>query len=123
MRRYAKKYPSKWQSQYSEEFKNHVCQDFLTGDLTRRQIEHKYKLGNSRLTCWLSELGYHYSPSKFVPLSLMHTQKKPANTSDEVAKLTKQLEDAKLLAETYRRMIDKAECELNIRIVKKSNTK
>jgi hypothetical protein len=76
MERYSKRYPSKWQSQYSEEFKRHVCQDFLIGTLTRRQVEHKYGIGNSRLTCWLKEQGYRQVPQTTVPLYMS----KPSGT-------------------------------------------
>ena len=41
----------------------------------------------------------------------------------EIAALKKELEDAKLLAEGYRRMIEIAEQELKIPIRKKPNTK
>jgi len=124
MERYSKKYASKWQSQYSEEFKRHVCQDFLAGQLTRKQVERKFKLGNSRLTFWLKEFGYDYQKSKSVPLSLMIESSTPTpQANDSINKLKRELEDAKLLAEAYRRMIEVAELELKIEIRKKSNTK
>jgi hypothetical protein len=124
MERYSKKYSSKWQSQYSEEFKRHVCTEFITGTLTRRAIEQKFKLGNSRLDCWLKNLGYNYSRPRLVSLSMPE----PVSSTDpkkqeSVEKLKRELEDAKLLAETYRRMIEVAEEELKISIRKKSNTK
>jgi hypothetical protein len=40
-----------------------------------------------------------------------------------ITKLKRELEDARLLAEAYRRIIEKAEQELNIKIRKKINTK
>ena len=124
MERYSKKYDSKWQSQYSEEFKHHVCQYFLTGHLTRNGVERKFKIGKSRLTYWLKELGYDYQKTKSVPLSLMIESSTPTpEENDSIYKLKKELEDTKLLAEAYRRMIDLAEQELKIEIRKKSNTK
>jgi hypothetical protein len=52
---------------------------------------------------------------------------KPSNTGQEqnasTAQLKKELEDARLLAEAYKRIIDKAEQELKINIRKKSSTK
>ncbi|MDD5149447.1 MAG: hypothetical protein PHC28_03060 [Flavobacterium sp.] len=56
MERYSKEYSSKWQSRYSEEFKRFVCNDYLTGSLTRREVEVKHCIGNSRLTYWLREI-------------------------------------------------------------------
>lgn len=124
MERYSKKYPSKWQNQYSDEFKHHVCNDFITGSLTRRQVEKKYNIGNSRLTYWLKDLGCDYTQARLVPLGGMPNQPKSTkNDSASNKKLRKELEDAKLLAEAYKRIIEKAEQELKIDIRKKSNTK
>jgi hypothetical protein len=125
MERYSKCYLSKWQSQYSVEFKMHVCQDFLLGTLTRRQVEHKYRIGNSRLTYWLKELGYRQVPQTTIPLYMS----KPASTFSitepeaDIIKLKKELEDAQLLAEAYRLTIQIAERELKIEIQKKYATK
>jgi len=126
MERYSKIYPSKWQNQYTEEFKRYVCNDYLTGDLTRKQIERKYQLGNYRLTFWLKEFGYEVKKPSFVFFPAMSTTKKGEhqNQDDNQSKdLKRQLEDALLLAESYRKMIDIAEKELKINIRKKSNTK
>ncbi|MFM9826130.1 hypothetical protein [Flavobacterium sp.] len=122
MERYSKEYSSKWQSKYSEEFKRFVCNDYLT----RREVEVKYNIGNSRLTYWLREKGYDYVKSRIVPLPSM---KPPLNNSSEkdsresVSELKKELQEAQLLAEAYRKMIEIAEREFKINIVKKSNTK
>jgi transposase-like protein len=123
MERYSKRYPSKWQSQYSEEFKRHVCQDFMTGTLTRRQVEHKHKIGNTRLTYWLKELGYRQVPQTAIPLYMNKQCGLPSAEVNDVAKLKRELEDARLLAEAYRLTIEIAERELKIEIQKKSATK
>ncbi|MCH8902755.1 MAG: hypothetical protein IIA45_02420 [Bacteroidetes bacterium] len=124
MERYSKKYSSKWQSQYSEDFKRLVVNDFLTGTLTRRTVEHKYNLGNSRLTYWLKAFGHEIPKLGLLPLEIMpNSPKTNKNQSTSEAELKKELEDAKLLAEAYRRIIEKAEQELKINIRKKSNTK
>ena len=43
MERYKKLYSSKWQNQYTEEFKRHVINDYLTGDLTQAGASEKFK--------------------------------------------------------------------------------
>ena len=126
MERYSKKYSSKWQSRYSEEFKRFVCNDYLTGSLTRREVEVKHGIGNSRLTYWLREKGYDYLKTRIVSLPSM--EKSTANitikdSEKSISDLKKELQEAQLLAEAYRRMIEIAEQEFKIRIVKKSNTK
>ena len=125
MERHKKLYSSKWQNQYTEEFKRHVCNDFLTGDLTRRAVERKYKIGNTRLNFWLKEFGYQIKNPSFVAFPIMtNTPKDETNNNEKPSKeLKKQLEDALLLAESYKKMIEIAEQELKINIRKKSNTK
>ncbi len=125
MERYLKEHSSKWQSKYSEEFKRFVCNDFLTGTLTRREVEDKYNIGHSRITYWLKELGYDYSQPSIVVLPSMENKDKTqvSKEVDSLLQLKKELEEARLLAETYRRMIEIAEKEFKINIVKKSNTK
>lgn len=123
MERHKKNYQSKWQNQYTEEFKRHVCNDFLTGSECRRAVERKYKLGNSRLDYWLKELGYEYSKPSVIP-SYMHKPPEPdAADHAGIKKLRQELEEARLLAHGYHRMIDVAEQEFKIHIRKKSNTK
>ncbi|CAL2082643.1 hypothetical protein [Tenacibaculum sp. 190524A02b] len=123
MERYSKTSSSKWQNRYSEEFKRFVCNEFLTGTATRRDIEQKYRIGNSRITYWLREFGYNDSKSTFVPLPTMSQSKSQSNIKKSNSDLLKELEEAKLLAETYKKMIELTEKELKIKIVKKSNTK
>ena len=123
MERHKKKYPSKWQNQYKEEFKRHVCDDFLTGTLCRAEIERKYKLGNSRLTSWLKEFGYEVKKPERLFLATMVKSPKADQKGTSVTILKKELEDAKLLVEAYRRMIEKAEQELKISIRKNFSTK
>lgn len=126
MERYSKTSSSKWQSKYSEEFKRFVSNDFLTGTLTKREIENKYDIGHSRLTYWLKEIGFDYSKPSIVSLPRMKDQTSKLSgkeTEESVSQLKRELQEARLLAEAYRRMIDIAEQEFKIKIVKKSSTK
>jgi transposase-like protein len=124
MERHVKKYPSKWQNQYTEEFKRHVCEELIRGPLGAKALERKYQLGNSRLVSWLKQLGYEYKKPERLPLVVMRKPTKPNQEQDAlINKLKRQLEDAKLQAEMYRRIIEKAEQELKIKIRKKINTK
>ena len=124
MERYSKTSTSKWQNRYSDEFKQFVCSEFLTGTATRRSIETKYNLGNSLLTQWLKDMGYDYSKPGIVPLPFMGKQpKRPKDIDKSSPQLERELQEARLLAETYRKMIEVAEREFKIKIVKKSNTK
>jgi transposase-like protein len=126
MERYSRVSSSKWQSIYSEEFKRFVCNDYLTGSLTRREVEVKHGIGNSRLTYWLREMGYDYLKPRIVSLPDMKSFKIDTSGKDSqksITELEKELQEAKLLAEAYRKMIEIAEKEFKINIVKKSNTK
>lgn len=126
MERYSKTSSSKWQSKYSEEFKRFVCNDFLTGTLTKREIENKYNIGHTRLTYWLKEIGFDYSNPSIVSLPGMKEQTNKLSDKEgqeSLFQLKKELQEARLLAEAYRKMIEIAEQEFKIKIVKKSNTK
>lgn len=124
MERFIEQHPTKWQNRYSNEFKHAVITDFLTGNLTRRAVEKKYKIGNSRLTYWLRDKGYFINPPvQSLFLSIMPKSPKLNKTEEEITILKKELEDAILLAESYRQMIDLAEKELKVSIKKKFNTK
>ena len=126
MERYSKEYSSKWQSKYSEEFKRFVCNDYLTGSLTRREVEVKHGIGNSRLTYWLREKGYDYLKPRIVSLPIMKESINNFNKNDSeksISDLKKELQEAQLLAEAYRKMIELAEQDFKVQIVKKSNTK
>jgi hypothetical protein len=73
MERYSEVHPSKWQSKYSEEFKRFICNEYLNGSSTRRELVAKYKIGNSRLTYWLREKGiYHASKRIYHTLKVFY---------------------------------------------------
>ena len=125
MERYSKEHSSKFQNRYSEEFKTFICKEFLTGILKRRQIEDKYNIGHGSLTTWLKDKNYDYSKPSIVPLPLMANQPDRSSKDNKktFSELEHELQQARLLAETYRKMIEIAENEFKIKIVKKSNTK
>jgi len=124
MQRHVKKYPSKWQNQYTEEFKRKICEELIAGPQGASALERKYNLGNSRIVCWLKQFGYEYQKPERLPLAVMREpSKQDQEESASIKKLKKGLEDAQLLAEAYRRIIEKAEQELKIKIRKNINTK
>lgn len=123
MKRYDRERSEKWQNRYSEEFKRHVCNDLVTSGLTRREIERKYKLGNCRVDAWMKQLGYSFKKAEIVVNMLNDPPKDQSEDKVSVEALKRELEDARLQAEAYRRMIEKAEEEFNINIRKKSDTK
>jgi len=126
MERYSKIYKSKWQSQYSEEFKQQVCQEYLDGSCGRTTIERKYNLGNSRLTSWLSSRGLAIKRPIYLSSYVMPSKKDPDVPVEDKAALKllkKQLDDALLEKGLYRKMIEVAERDLKINIRKKSVTK
>lgn len=127
MENHKKVYSSKFKTRYSEAYKHSIVEEYLQGNVSAKSLEKKYKLGNSRLTFWLKELGFDlkrvYSPA-FTPIHMISS--KPAHISTESLEnesLKKQLEDAKILLEGYQRMIEIAEKEFKIPIRKKYNTK
>lgn len=126
---------------YSEELKHHICQEFMLGGIGIRDLSKKYNISShSSIDDWLKKYGYRQKMDDIsIKLSSVHVGlehfgiiKEPvemslpepaSNDSDEVKRLKKELEDAKLKAEAYLRVIEIAEKELNLPIRKKSNTK
>ena len=128
---------------YSEELKHHICQEFMLGGIGIRDLSKKYNIScHSSIDDWLKKYRYrqkmddisiklstvhigleHFDIIKeLAKMSLQESTSNDAN-SDEVKRLKKELEDAKLRAEAYLRVIEIAEKELNLVIRKKSNTK
>lgn len=119
---------------YSEKFKRDVVEEYLAGNLSKQDLIHKYDLGgNSAILSWMRKLGYVQPEltvaSKFVeqliPPDL--SKKKQVESASElqqrIKELERQLQDAKLQAEAYARIIEKAEKEMKIPIRKKPNTR
>lgn len=94
--------------------------------MTKKEVELKHNLGNGRLTYWLREKGFDNLKSRIVSLPAMKSVTNKTIEKDSLKSITElenELQEAKLLAEAYRNMIDIAEKEFKINIVKKSNTK
>jgi transposase-like protein len=121
---------------YSQELKHQICKDHIDNGLSLRQCVDKYNLScHSLVHDWLRKLGYkagydrrsrsaYLSVENFQTLSKNQKNLTPLSVEQQqIAYLTKELEDAKLLAEGYKRMIEITEAELKISIKKKSNTK
>ena len=71
-------------------------------------------------------MGYDYLKPRIVSLPDMKSVKIDTSGKDSqksITELEKELQEAKLLADAYRKMIEIAEKEFKINIVKKSNTK
>lgn len=89
-------------------------------------LERKYNLGNSRILAWLKSFGLEIKKSFYLSSPIMPAKKDPDIQSEDSASvklLKKQLEDALLEKELYRKMIEVAERDLKINIRKKSVTK
>jgi len=124
MEKYLKEHPSKRQHRYAAAFKRHVCEELIAGPLGPKALEQKYNLGASTVAFWVKQLGYEYKKPVRLPLVIMSKPSKPKQEQDAlINKLKRELEDAKLQAEMYRRIIEKAEQELKIKIRKNINTK
>lgn len=121
---------------YSIEVKHKICEEHITGGICLAELVRKYNLScHSLIHDWLRKLGYipgvdRRTGSAYIGIENFSelknkSIKKSTGTAEqkEIKLLKKQLEDAKLLAEGYRRMIEIAETELKLPIRKKPNTK
>jgi hypothetical protein len=122
---------------YSYELKHKICKEHMQEGIRLRDLVRKYNLSSHSLIHeWLRNLGYlpcnnrritkcNYIDIENVNMPDKPGKKKPVAAADEqeVAHLKKELEDARLLAEGYRRIIEIAEAELKVPIRKKHNTR
>jgi len=121
---------------YSLELKHQICKDHIDNGLSLKDCVEKYNLScHSLVHDWLRKLGYvaglnrrtrsaYIGTENFKTLPDKTRKGHPLTPEQEQIKfLERELEDAKLLAEGYRRMVEIAEKELKVPIRKKPNTK
>ena len=121
---------------YSLGLQHKICKEHIEDGAKLADLVRKYNLStHSLLHDWLRKLGYlpgynRRSRVKYIGIETSSTlNKNPSKDKSLTAEqkqiqlLNKELEDVKLLAEGYRRMIELAEQELKISIRKKPNTK
>ena len=121
---------------YSQELKHQICKDHIDNGLSLRECVDKYNLScHSLVHDWLRKLGYvagydrrtrtaYLSVENFETLPDKPKKNIPSTPEQQqIALLKKELEDARMLTEGYKRMIEIAEAELKISIRKKPNTK
>lgn len=124
---------------YDLDFKHKICKEHLDTKIGLTALKRKYNLSTHTLIHhWLRELGYIQSDK--IPIKdrmlysfdnelnfQMKRNIKPNDSmspdDNEIIRLKRELEDAKLRIEGYQRMIEIAEDELKIPIRKKFNTK
>ena len=121
---------------YSIELRHQICKEHINEGARLADLVRKYQLSSHSLIHeWLRRLGYLPGTNRrtqiaYIGVENLSVLKNNLNKSkavtqedQQIAQLKKELEDAKLLAEGYRRMIEIAEEELKIPIRKKHNTK
>ena len=121
---------------YNLDFRHKVCKEHIEQGIKLAELVRKYDLScHSLIHDWLRTLGYLPGLNRrnglvYIDLQTPAALKKQKNKDKELSqeqhqlkRLQKELEDARLLAEGYRRIIEIAEQELKIPIRKKPNTK
>ena len=125
-----------FQPHYDQAFKRKVIEEYLATGCSKMDLLRKYNIQfKSAIQTWMRVLRYTDPGSsgqsfKFGQLIFAPLPKDKSNTPGDIAdlqnrihELERQLEDEKLRAEAYARMIEMAEKELKISIKKKSGTK
>lgn len=118
---------------FDESFKRKVIEEYLATGCTKMQLLRKYNIHfKSAIQTWMKKLGYTDPHPAAIPnfsriiLSAVPKKNKIENNQDlqkKIQELERQLEDEKLRSEAYVRIIEKAEKELKIPIIKKPDTK
>lgn len=123
-------------SKYSEATKRQAVYRVLSGELRKVDAKREYGLrGHGTLDYWIECYGHGILSEHKELLQQMREPRKKMNTAVKgempeaedlrrrIKQLERELQDAKLRAEAYSRMIDLAEQELKVAIRKKSGTK
>lgn len=107
------------QFKYSEAFRRSVVSEYERGLLNKDQIQVKYGIkGNSRVLEWCRKYGkLHYPKAEALGRPMKDPQKQ------RIKELEKQLADAKLKLVAYEKLIQIAEQEEGISILKKDEAK
>jgi transposase len=121
---------------YSLELRHQICKEHINEGAKLADLVRKYQLSSHSLIHeWLRRLGYLPGINRRTQIAYIGVEnlsvlksnlnKNKAATKEEqqIEQLKKELEDARLQAEGYRRMIEIAESELKIPIRKKPNTR
>jgi transposase-like protein len=118
---------------YTETFKRSVIEEFLTGRLSKIELNRKYNIGGkSAILLWMRQLGYlNDNPLPKKPnfevtqlkIPMAASEKSNLELQKEIIDLKRKLEDERLRSEAYLRIIQKAEEELKTSFKKKPNTK
>lgn len=121
---------------YSLDLRHQICKEHVINGVKLAELVRKYELScHSLIHGWLRKLGYLPGVNRRTGVSYLRIEnsddlrKKSDNNKilteeqKQIAQLKKELEDARLLAEGYRRIIEIAEEELKLPIRKKPNTK
>jgi len=122
---------------YNNELKHKICKEYVEEGVRLGDLVRKYNLSSHSLIHeWLGNLGYlpgnnsGITKCNYIGIENVNMPDNPEKKSrpltqdqQKIELLKKELEDAKLLAEGYRKMIEIAESELKIPIRKKPNTR
>lgn len=133
--RYAPRNKGQFVQIYSEAFRRKVIEEYLSSNVSKMFLLRKYGIKmKSGIQRWMKLYGYedHKQPVmiKFSAvrshalIRKMNTGKASKKQLEEkIRELERQLEDEKLRAEAYERIIEKAEKDLKVPIRKKPSTR
>lgn len=118
---------------FSEGFKRKICEEYLTSNSSKSDLQLKYGLGGkSAISNWLKAFGHEDIKVRYldtpIPVALPPKKKsdqpeKELTPEQRIKQLERQLEDEKLRSLAYKRMLEIAEQELKVPIKKKPFTK
>jgi len=107
---------------YSESLKREVVREIQLGNLSKTEAKKKYDIrGHAEVLKWIRKFEEEGSLSKIKMMD--YNKENKDGLIKRIKELERQLEDEKIRAEGYSKMIDIAEDQLKISIRKKSTTK
>lgn len=113
---------------YTDEEKRAIIEEYMTSGETAKFIQEKYQIsGNSKITDWMNEFGIRekriFASSKERPMADPRKTDKEKELEKRIQQLEQELENEKLRAKLLDKVIEIAERDLNIPILKKSGAR
>lgn len=113
---------------YTDEEKRAIIEEYIISGETVKQIQEKYQIrGNSKITDWMNKFGIRekriFASSKVRPMSDPSKTDKEKDLEKRIQQLEQELENERLRTKLLDKVIEIAERDLNVSILKKSGAR
>jgi len=113
---------------YTDEEKRSIIEEYMISGKTAKFIQEKYQIrGKSKITDWMNKFGLRekriFASTKERPMADPRKTDKEKELEKRIQQLGQELENEKLRAKLLDKVIEIAERDLNVSILKKSGAR